>query len=242
MTNVPFPMIAPSDRASRIRSALVSNVLFRTADPTALNGLIRRARLDAFEAAAIVCRKGDPAHTISVVASGILRVSALSKDGRQVVFGLMEPGMLFGEVALFCEGGRSADALALVPSSLVTIPRADFVAFLAHNPNAVTELLRGMAERIRHLSDHVVEARFTALPERLQRTLLALSRLEADGVVRASQTSLADMALASREIVNRQLNAWRKSELIELKRKAITLSARFKAMCETQEMDALKHN
>jgi hypothetical protein len=131
----------------------------------------------------------------------------------------MEPGTIVGEVALFCAGGRSADVSALVETRLVTVSRADFMAFLAENPDATGELLRGMAERIRHLSDHVVEARFATLPERLHQTLMTLSRLDERGVIRISQADLGDMGLASREIVNRQLNAWRAAGLIQLRRK-----------------------
>lgn len=220
----------PLDRLGPVIRALSANPLFEKAEPVALRKLAQRARWETFATTELVYRKGDPAHSIAVVASGILRVSAVSEDGRQTVFGLMEPGAIVGEVALFCAGGRSADVSAMVDSKLVTLSRSSFIAFLGENPHAMAELLKGMAERIRHLSDHLVEARFATLPERLHRTLVALSRLDRKRVIRISQASLGEMALASREIVNRQLNQWRAMRLIQMKRKEITLSDAFVSM------------
>jgi CRP-like cAMP-binding protein len=211
-------------RARSIIEVLEQAPVFGQGGSEALKTLARHARWADHAPGGIVCRRGDSAHDLSIVVRGVLRVSAASEDGREVVFSLVEAGALFGEVALFCQGGRTADATALMASTLLTLPKRDVLVFLAHAPPASHALLELMAERIRRLSEQVVEARFAALPERLGRTLTALARLHPDGVVVASQSELADMVLASREMVNRQLNVWRRKGLLELQRGEVRLS------------------
>ena len=54
--------------------------------------------------------------------------------GREIIFSIVEPGEIFGEIALLDGQPRTADARATVPTSLMTIYRRDFMQLLKRQP------------------------------------------------------------------------------------------------------------
>ena len=189
------------------------------------------AKTRRFKTKEPVFMKGDPASGMMAVVAGRVRISSYSSDGREVVLNVINPGEVFGEIALIDGGERTADATAMEDTELMVLERRDFVPFLERNPELCIKLLMVMCNRLRRTSEQLEDFSFLDLRTRLAKRLLDLAEdhgiEEGDGGVRISlslsQRVLGAMMGTSREAVNKQLRAWEDEGLIRLKRGSVTL-------------------
>ena len=86
-----------------------------------LGGLGQRRRLIRGD---LLFAEGDDPSEMFVVLEGRIAIANRSPDGRESVLALMEPGDLFGEMAMLDGQPRSAEARALEPSLVLAIPYA----------------------------------------------------------------------------------------------------------------------
>ena len=188
------------------------------------------AKTRRFKAKEPVFMKGDPASGMMAVVAGRVRISSYSSDGREIVLNVINPGEVFGEIALIDGGERTADATAMEDTELMILERRDFVPFLERNPELCIKLLMVMCNRLRRTSEQLEDFSFLDLRTRLAKRLLDLAEdhgIEEEGGVRISlslsQRVLGAMMGTSREAVNKQLRAWEDEGLIRLKRGSVTL-------------------
>src|SRR3970282_218897 len=103
--------------------------LFRGLAPPALERIAALATQRNFGTGEIVCSQGDPGDARYAVVTGRIRISSGAADGREIFLNIMEPGDSFGEIALLDGGTRTATAVAMVASEVVSLgPDALLVA------------------------------------------------------------------------------------------------------------------
>lgn len=174
--------------------------------------------------------RGDEARGLFVVTRGRIRVVANSAEGKEVILRVLEPGEIFGEIAMLDGGKRTADAVAEGDSELMYVGRADFLSFLEGNPKLCIEMLELVCGRLRSTSEQLEDFSFLDLRTRLAKRLLQLvdehGETAAQGThiaMALSQQTLAAMMGTSREAVNKQLRQWEGQGIIALGRNSITL-------------------
>lgn len=138
----------PPDRDGALESLLLGAL-----DPEARRALLDRARQRRFETGAMIFLRGDTGDTLYVIKSGRVEISVTSLGGRKSVLNYMGPGEVFGEVAMFDGGERSADARAVSPVAVLALLRADVVAFLTERPEAIMALVADLCLKVRNASD-----------------------------------------------------------------------------------------
>lgn len=153
-----------------------------------------------------------------------------SESGDDVVFSMLGPGDLFGEVAVFCDAERTATVVALTDCELLVIDRRDLFAFLRSHPEASLRLMGVLARRVRNLSELFEDTLFLNLPVRLAKKLVAYSASHGqrtpEGVrieLRLSQEEWGDLVGATRESINKQMRAWTDQGLIRLDHGCVVL-------------------
>ena len=208
------------------RRELLRNVsLFSSLDERELDRLIQATTTRRLASKEVLFRKGDPGNQLFGVLTGSLKVTGVGTDGKDVVFRLMRPGEVVGEIALLDGEPRSATVAAVEAATLVTLHRRDFVPFLEQHPRAAIRLAAVMAERVRRLSERAEDRQTMSLPARLAKRLLALA--EEHGArpvvggpveIRLSQQDLADLVGTTRESVNKQLRIWEDGGIVGLGR------------------------
>ncbi len=218
-----------SGLASR-RELLAGVPLFSMLDDSDLEGLAEVAYAKRLKARAELFHKGDEGSQVYVIARGRLRVAATSPEGEDVLFTILDPGEVCGDLALLAGGQRTATATALEECELLGIDRRDFLQLLRGRPEMAIRLLEVMAERVRRLSESLEDSVFLNLPARLAKRLLALADAygsEAEGGTRIglklSQTDLGTMVGTSRESVNKTMRAWESEGLVRSEQGFITL-------------------
>ena len=180
-----------------------------------------------------VFMKGDEGDAMMAVLSGRVRICSYSADGREVVLNVINPGEVFGEIALIDGGERTADAFAMEATELLVLHRRDFRPFLERNPSVCVLLLEMMCRRLRETSAQLEDFNFLDLRARLAKRLLALADRHGQETekgtvigVRLPQHLLASMIGTSREAVNKQLRAWEGEGVIDVQRGSVTLLER----------------
>jgi len=202
--------------------------LFRGLAPPALERIASLATQRHYGEGEIVCSQGDPGDALHAVVTGRIRISSGAPDGREIFLNIMEPGDSFGEIALLDGGTRTATAVAMVPSELVSLRRDHLFALLEREPQVALELLRLCGERLRWTSGLLEDAALLDAPARLAKRLLILAELHGkrskDGVtLRLSQEDLASFLGITRQAVNQQLQAWKGRGWVGLSRGVIVV-------------------
>jgi CRP-like cAMP-binding protein len=163
--------------------------------------------------------QGDSADDVRYLQKGAIKVSVLSRIGKEAVIAILAPGDFFGEGALAGQSVRIETATAMAPSSVLIIPKQAMVRLLHEEPLFADRFLTHMLARNMRIEADLVDQLFNSSERRLARTLLLLARYGQANPQRAlpkiSQETLAEMIGATRSRVNFFMNKFRKLGLIE---------------------------
>jgi CRP-like cAMP-binding protein len=211
------------------RQLLRRSTLFSRLPDEEIDALLAHAVIERFRAGALIGAKGDPGSSMMAVLTGQVVISVLSLEGKQVVLNIINEGEVVGEIALLDGKERSADMTASTNCELLVIERRSFLPLL-ERPALTRELLRVLCEKVRRASEQVEDVLFLDVEARIAKALLRLaqnrpapSRPGGGVVLRISQRELGNLVGASRESVNKQLQAWRRSGIVAIDNGAIVI-------------------
>ena len=182
----------------------------------------------------VLFKEDEEADTLFIVESGRVAIGNRSVDGRESMVALMEPGDLFGEMSLFDGTGRSADARALEPSRVLSVPFEPLRATLDERPALLWEVVKMLSGRLRHMDAALADAFFLDVTGRTAKRLLELAGETDAFEIPITQEELAGLIGASRERVNKAISAFMRLGWIEqhdrsyviLKRRELEIRAR----------------
>jgi len=168
-----------------------------------------------------------PAEIVLLLSSGHVGLHLSSEEGRALTLRVIEPGLLFGQIALADSGTYDTFAEALTPVTIYQIPRVDLLSMIERDPSLglvlIEDLLRHR-QAVSHLFDEVA---FKSVPARLATLLLDMAQSQGSAqpsrVPRRSHRQLAEMINAYRETVTKVINQFRAARLLEIDRSFITL-------------------
>ena len=167
----------------------------------------------------VVFSQGDQAEDICYIQKGAIKLSVLSRIGKEAVVAMLTAGDFFGEGALAGQTRRIGTATAVVPTSVLIIDKAAMVRLLNEEPAFSGRFISYMLTRNIRIEADLVDQLFNSSEKRLARTLLLLARYgEVDPqrtLPKISQETLAEMIGATRSRVNFFMNKFRKLGLIE---------------------------
>jgi CRP-like cAMP-binding protein len=190
------------------RAALAGIELFQDFPAEAVDALAAASHTVHLRREDVLFHEGDEASELYVVASGRIAIANVSPDGKESVVALMEQNDAFGELPLFDGGGRSAQAKALEPSTVVTVPYAPLQQVLEAQPALLWEVVQIMAQRLRVANSALADAMFLDVTGRTAKRLLELAGDADEFRLPVTQEELAGMIGASRERVNKALSSF----------------------------------
>jgi CRP/FNR family transcriptional regulator, cyclic AMP receptor protein len=203
--------------AERGRKLFEKCAIFSALDEHQRQELAAHARPRSFGINEPIFHLGDPGDSMMAVIVGTVRISLPAPKGREIIFGDLSSGELFGEIALLDGKPRSANATALSKCELMVLDRRDLLPFLQRNPAACMNLLQLVCARIRRSDERMADIAFYDLPVRLAKTLLHYPAQGRPAKLSLTQRELAEMTGATRENVNRCLREWQRRGILDLK-------------------------
>jgi CRP-like cAMP-binding protein len=215
-----------------ISDLLARNFLFRNLDPDVIERISALGTTVELAGNQVLFLKGDEGDALYGVLDGRIRISSGDADGKEIILNIIDPGDIFGEIALLDGKPRTADASAMAASQLFRVQRSDFLGLMAAEPRLTQHLLEMVCGRIRKTSEMLEDSAFLDLPARLAKRLLSLAKYYGDSSqetaltgIQISQAELGQLMGTSRESINKHLQYWRGRGWITLGRGRVTIEA-----------------
>jgi CRP/FNR family cyclic AMP-dependent transcriptional regulator len=164
--------------------------------------------------------QGDPCDHVMYIQSGGVKLSVLSKTGREAVVAMLGPGDFFGEACLAGQPIRIGSATAITPSAILLVRKEKMVHLLHKQHTMSDRFISHMLSRNIRIEEDLLDQLFNSSEKRLARALLLLARYGKQPqpirvVPRISQETLAEMIGTTRSRVNFFLNKFKRLGFID---------------------------
>ena len=186
---------------------LASTDLFAQATDAELRHVAAHATARDMVRGDLLFREGDAPDALYVMIRGRVAIALDHRpiDTRESVVALMETGDLFGEMGLLDGGARSANAKALEPSTVLTVPYGPVREMFEQRPELLWGVVRLLARRLRAMDEALADSVFLDVTGRTAKRILELSDGADEFQLPVTQEELAGMVGASRERVNKAI-------------------------------------
>jgi CRP/FNR family cyclic AMP-dependent transcriptional regulator len=188
-----------------------------------LQSLADSLRKRTFAKGMIIFHKDSPGRSLYIIASGKVRIFLLSESGQEISVRIYGCGDVFGELSMLDGLPRSAGAVAIEKTEVLTLDRDDFLALLERFPRLAAGIIATLSQRFRYTTKYAESLAFLDVFGRVADRLLELAdcygvdRAEGREIdLRLTQTDLASLVAATRESVNKVLGTFRDEGLIKL--------------------------
>src|SRR3989449_4793577 len=164
--------------------------------------------------------QGDPCDSVLYIQKGGVRLSVLSKTGREAVVAMLGPGDFFGEGCLAGQPVRMGSATAIAGSTILQVDKDQMVHLLHQQHSLSDRFIAHMLARNIRIEEDLVDQLFNSGEKRLARTLLLLARYGKQNepqkaVPKISQETLAEMVGTTRSRVNFFMNKFQRLGFID---------------------------
>jgi CRP/FNR family transcriptional regulator, cyclic AMP receptor protein len=164
--------------------------------------------------------QGDPADAVFYIQKGKIKLTVVSKQGREAVVALLGAGEFFGEGCLAGQSVRMASATTMSDCSIMRIEKASVIRVLRDHPAFSELLLHHLLSRNIRIEEDLVDQLFNSSEKRLARVLLLLANFGKEGkpelvIPKISQETLAEIVGTTRSRVSFFMNRFRKMGFIQ---------------------------
>jgi CRP-like cAMP-binding protein len=207
--------------------------LFEHLAPDECQRLEARSRARSFPKRSTVYFPDETGESVLLLTRGRVKIRALTPDGRELILAFIEPGELFGELAVLDEAPRNEHAEAADDSRVLAIPRGELLWLMGRRPDIALSVTKLIGLRLRRVENRLKNILFRSNRERTVAVLLELldshgraerGRWEID--LRLSHQELANLIGSTRETVTLTLGQLQREGLIAVNRRRITVLAR----------------
>ncbi len=205
--------------------------LFEQLSTDELQQLEARCRVRNLPRGTPIYLPADHADGVLLLVSGRAKICSFSAEGKQAILAFIEPGELFGELAIFGESRRDEYAEAVDPSLVLLIPAEEMNRLIEGHPQVALGITKLMGLRRQRIERRLKYLLFRSNRERLVHLLLELAeqygRQTPEGVlltIKLSHQDLANVIGSTRETVTVVLGELQAEGNIRLARRKIHLT------------------
>jgi CRP/FNR family cyclic AMP-dependent transcriptional regulator len=167
-----------------------------------------------------VFTQGEPARNVIYIQEGGVKLSVVSKTGKEAIVAILGPGDFLGEGSLAGQCLCIATATAIAPTTVLLIEKNEMIRVLHQEHEFSDRFIAYMLTRNIRVEADLTDQLFNSSEKRLARTLLLLARYGLPGetqktLPKVSQETLAEMVGTTRSRVNFFMNKFRKLGFIQ---------------------------
>ena len=164
--------------------------------------------------------QGDPANTVFYINEGKVKLTVISKQGKEAVVAILGVGDYFGEGCLAGQPIRMGTAVAMSPCSIMKLEKSDVIRALHEEPSFSEAFVAHLLSRNVRIEEDLVDQLFNSSEKRLARVLLLLANFGKEGtpqtvIPKISQETLAEIVGTTRPRVSFFMNRFRKLGFID---------------------------
>jgi CRP-like cAMP-binding protein len=169
----------------------------------------------SFRRKQVIFSQGDPADAVFYVQKGRLKLTVVSKQGKEAVVALLGPAEFFGEGCLAGQPVRMSTATADEDTTVLRLPKKAMIRLLHGDPKFSGLFTAHLLSRNVRFEEDLVDQLFNSSEKRLARILLLLAHFGKEGkqepvIPKISQETLAGMVGTTRSRVSHFMNKFRK--------------------------------
>ena len=138
-----------SGGAAAVLDLLKKVPIFQLLSTQELASVASRMRLTTYNPCDVIFHKDAIGDTLQIIAAGSVKIYLPSEGGEEAPLAMLHTGGYFGELALMDGDLRSASAMALAHTAILTLQREDFLKFIRTNPQGAASVFRSLANLIR---------------------------------------------------------------------------------------------
>jgi CRP/FNR family cyclic AMP-dependent transcriptional regulator len=162
-----------------------------------------------------IFHQGDPSDSVFYIQKGKVKLTVVSKQGKEAVVALLGPNDFLGEGCLAGQPVRMSTATAIEEATVLRLRRKSMVRFLRTRPRFSELFIAHLLSRNIRIEEDLVDQLFNSSEKRLARLLLLLAHFGKDGkpepvIPKISQETLAEMIGTTRSRVSHFMNKFRK--------------------------------
>jgi len=177
-----------------------------------------------------VFEEGKLTNGVYFIISGYIKIIRLHKDGREKTLAILKKGDILGEMTLFQYELRTATAVALVQSTVITIKKSDFLILLHDIPQLSIELMSILSERLTDTNRQVQDLMFLNARGKVISNLIQMAKIYGRTQKDVTEISLkltheefSKLVGITRENVTKTLNELQDLKIIEVVRRQIRI-------------------
>jgi CRP/FNR family cyclic AMP-dependent transcriptional regulator len=164
--------------------------------------------------------QGETADALFYIQDGKVKLSVISKHGKEAVVAILKERDFFGEGCLAGQQVRMATAVAISDCSITRVKMSVVVRLLHEQPSFADMFMVHLLSRNIKIEEDLVDQLFNSSEKRLARVLLILANFGKEGapqtaIPKISQETLAAMVGTTRSRVNVFMNRFRTLGFIE---------------------------
>jgi len=205
--------------------------LFERLSPEDIDRVESVSKAKTFTRGNLVYLPSDASRSVLLLTTGRVKIYHITAEGKQAVLALIDPGELFGELAVFDrEGRRDEFAEAMENSTVVLIPQEEIQRLMESYPQVSLEMSRLMGLRRQRIERRLKSLLFRSNRERLIHLLMELAekygRETSEGLllgIKLSHQELASMIGSTRETVTVTLGELQEEDSVIIRRRQLIL-------------------
>jgi CRP-like cAMP-binding protein len=168
----------------------------------------------------IIFSQGDPADAIFYIHKGKVKLTVISRQGKEAVVAILGVEDFFGEGCLAGQPLRMATAVSMSGCSIMKLNKSEVVRTLHEQPTFSEMFVAHLLSRNIRFEEDLVDQLFNSSEKRLARVLLLLANFGKEGtpqtvIPKMSQETLAEIVGTTRSRVSFFMNRFRKLGFIE---------------------------
>jgi CRP/FNR family cyclic AMP-dependent transcriptional regulator len=204
--------------------------LFERLTPEQLSRLESRSRSKTFQRSSLLYLPTDRSESILLLVSGRVKIYHITGEGKQALLAFIDPGEIFGELAILESGQREEFAEAMETSKVVLIPGSEVRQLMEEHPNVSVGVTKLMGLRRQKVERRLKSLLFRSNRDRLVHLLLELAEKYGQDTVQGvligiklSHQDLACIIGSTRETVTVLLGELQSEGALIIKRRQIVL-------------------
>jgi CRP/FNR family cyclic AMP-dependent transcriptional regulator len=168
----------------------------------------------------IIFSQGDGADSVFYIRKGKVKVTIVSKHGKEAVVAILGADEFFGEGCLIGQQKRLASASAMTDCATMRVEKSEIQRVLKDEPAFSEMFMSHVLTRAARVEEDLVDQLFNSTEKRLARLLLLLANFGKEGrpeplVAKITQETLAEMIGTTRSRVSHFMNKFREAGFID---------------------------
>lgn len=213
--------------------------LFKSMSQEEMMQLAKKVVEKSFRKKETIYLPGEPGNHVYLLKKGVVKISKVTNDGRELTLALLKPGEIFGELEVVGEGNRDGQAEAHSDVLICALNKNDLMNMMQMKPELGIRLSKLIGFRRHTIENRLENLVFRSIPEKLAALLLELSEQfgeeSPEGIkinLSLTHQDLANLIGASRPTVSETLIDFKNKALIDIKGRSLFIknAARLKSL------------